>query len=135
VVIAEKPKAKQDDPGDHMPPIPERERLGTSNEGRSSISVSKGPLTTTVVVTGTFYGGGELRRTIRMYEGHPRIDFETELNDVPNYTVVFADFLLASDVEEVRRGVPFGFSHGAWSKPNPNLYGWTKGIVPCGAME
>jgi len=34
-----------------MPPIPERERLGTSNEGRSSISVSKGPLTTTVVVT------------------------------------------------------------------------------------
>ena len=92
--------------------------------------VSKGPLTTTVVVTGTFYGGGELRRTIRMYEGTSRIDFETELNDIPNYTVVFADFPLASDVDEVRRGIPFGFSHAAWAKPNPNLHGWAKGIVP-----
>lgn len=130
VVIAERPKAKPDDPGDHMPPIPERERLATSNEGASAITVSKGPLTTTVLVTGTFYGGGELRRTIRMYEGSPRIDFETELNDIPNYTVVFADFPLANDVDEVRRGIPFGFSHAAWAKPNPNLHGWSKGIVP-----
>jgi alpha-mannosidase len=130
VVIAERPKAKPDDPGDHMPPIPERERLATSNEGSSTIAVSKGPLTTTVVVTVNFHGGGELRRTIRMYEGHPRIDFETELNDVPNYTVVFADFPLANDVDEVRRGVPFGFSHAAWAKPNANLHGWSKGIVP-----
>ena len=130
VVIAERPKSKPEDPGDHMPPIPERERLTTSNEGASTITVSKGPLTTTVIVTGTFYGGGELRRTIRMYEGSPRIDFETELNDVPNYTVVFADFPLANDVDEVRRGIPFGFSHAAWAKPNPNLHGWSKGIVP-----
>jgi alpha-mannosidase len=130
VVIAERPKAKPDDPGDHMPPIPERERLATSDEGSSTIVVSKGLLTTTVVVTGNFYGGGELRRTIRMYEGYPRIDFETELNDVPNYTVVFADFPLANDVDEVRRGVPFGFSHAAWAKPNANLNGWSKGIVP-----
>jgi alpha-mannosidase len=130
VVIAERPKKRPDDPGDHMPPIPERERLATSNEGRSKIELHKGPLTTTVVVTGTFYGGGELRRTIRMYDGHPRMDLETELNDVPNYTVVFVDFPFARDVDEVRRGIPFGFSHAAWAKPNPNLHGWAKGIVP-----
>jgi alpha-mannosidase len=130
VVIAERPKKKPDDPADHMPPIPERERLATSSEGQSSIEVSKGPLFTTITVTGSFFGGGMLRRTIRLYEGHPRIDFETELHDIPNYMVVFADFPLANDIDEVMRGVPFGFSHAAWSKPNPNLHGWAKGIVP-----
>jgi len=130
VLYAERPRQKSDDPGDHMPPIPERERLATSSDGPSTIEISRGPLTTTITVTGKFYGGGILRRTIRIYDRHPRIDFETELNDIPNYTVVYADFPLASDIDEVRRGVPFGFSHAAWSKPNPNLHGWTKGIVP-----
>jgi len=130
VVIAERPKKQPDDAGDHMPPIPERERLATSNEARPNIEIHKGPLTTTVVVKGTFFGGGELRRSIRLYSGHPRIDFETELNDVPNYTVVFADFPLATDIDEVRRGIPFGFSHAAWAKPNSSLHGWAKGIVP-----
>jgi alpha-mannosidase len=130
VVIAERPKKQPDDAGDHMPPIPERERLATSNEVRPKIEVQKGPLTTTVIVTGTFFGGGELRRSIRMYEGHTRIDFEIELNDIPNYTVVFADFPLGKDIDEVRRGVPFGFSHAAWAKSNPSLHGWAKGIVP-----
>ena len=129
VVIAERPKKKPDDPADHMPPIPERERLTTSNEGQSSIEVSKGPLTTTITVAGKFLGG-TLRRTIRLYENHARVDFETELNDIPNYTVVYVDFPLANDIDEVMRGVPFGFSHAAWSKPNPNLHGWAKGIVP-----
>ncbi len=75
-------------------------------------------------------GGGALRRVIRFYDDHPRIDFETELNDVPNYTIVVAEFPLAEDILEVRRGIPYGFSHGAWVKPNPDLHGWTKGIVP-----
>jgi alpha-mannosidase len=131
VIVAERPATKQkDDPGDKMPPRPERTRLATSSDYASSIQVKQGPLATTVEVVGTFYGGGELRRRIRFYQDHPRIDFETELNDVPNYTVVVSEFPLAEDIVEVRRGIPFGFSHGAWSKPNPNLHGWTKGIVP-----
>jgi alpha-mannosidase len=130
VIIAERPKKKPDDAGDHMPPIPDRERLAASNQYESKIEVTHGLLTTTIMATGTFYGGGVMRRTVRLFEGHPRIEFEIELNDVPNYTVVFADFPLASDIAEVRRGVPFGFSHGAWQTPNPDLHGWTKGIVP-----
>lgn len=129
-IFAERPKKKPDDAGDHMPPIPERERLATSADGPSSIQVMKGPVSTTVVVTGKFYGGGTLRRTMRLYHNHPRIDFETELHDIPNYTVVFAEFPLSEDISEVRRGIPYGFSHGAWSTPNPDLHGWTKGIVP-----
>jgi alpha-mannosidase len=130
VIIAERPKQKPDDAGDHMPPIPERERLATSAEGESTIQVLQSSISTIVQVTGKFYGGGALRRKIRFYKNHPRIDFETELEDIPNYTVVFAEFPLADDIHEVRRGVPFGFSHGAWAKPNRNLHGWTKGIVP-----
>ena len=130
IIIAERPKKKAPDPADVLPPMPEQDRIATSADEPSTIEVSKGPLSTTIVVTGKFYGGGTLRRTIRLYETNPRIDFETELNDLPDYTMVYANFPLTSDIEEVMRGVPFGFSHGAWSKPNPNLHGWTKGIVP-----
>jgi hypothetical protein len=67
---------------------------------------------------------------MRFYEDYPRIDFETEVEDIPDITVVVAEFPLADEITEVRRGIPSGFSHGAWSKPNPDLAGWTKGIVP-----
>jgi hypothetical protein len=131
VIVAERPAAKQtDDPGDQMPPRPQRTRLASSSDQLSSIQVMQGPLATTVEAAGSFYGGGAIRRRIRFYRDHPRIDFETELNDVPNYTVVVSEFPLAEEIREVRRGIPFGFSHGAWAKPNPNLHGWTKGIVP-----
>lgn len=131
VIVAERPTAKMtEDPGDKMPTRPERTRLATSNDQPSTIQVRQGPLATTVEITGTFYGGGILRRTIRFYQDHPRIDFETELNDVPNFTIVVSEFPLAEDVVEVRRAIPYGFSHGAWSKPNPDLHGWTRGIVP-----
>jgi alpha-mannosidase len=67
---------------------------------------------------------------MRFYQDYPRIDFETELNDIPNLTVVVSEFPLADEVLEIRRGIPFGFSHGAWARPNAQLHGWTKGIVP-----
>jgi alpha-mannosidase len=131
VIVAERPNTTQrDDPGDQMPTRAGRGRLATSSDEPSSIEVKEGPVAITVEVAGHFFGGGEIRRRIRFYRDHPRIDFETELNDVPNYTIVVSEFPLAEDILEVRRGIPFGFSHGAWTKPNPNLHGWTKGIVP-----
>jgi alpha-mannosidase len=65
-----------------------------------------------------------------LHNDYPRIDCTTELNDLPNLTVVVAEFPLAGEISEVRRGIPYGFSHGAWAKPNDELHGWTKGIVP-----
>ncbi len=67
---------------------------------------------------------------MRLYHDHPRIDFQTELNDIPNFTVIVSEFPLAEEITEIRRGIPFGFSHGSWSTPNATLQGWTKGIVP-----
>jgi len=43
---------------------------------------------------------------------------------------VVAEFPLAGEVREFRRGIPYGFSHAAWSVPNSQLQGWSKGILP-----
>jgi alpha-mannosidase len=131
VIVAERPtKVTDDAPADFMPPRPERMRVGSSSDQPSTMRAAKGPVAWTIEATGTFYGGGAIRRLVRLYHESPRIDFETELNDIPNHTVVIAEFPLAMDILEVRRGIPFGFSHGAWARPDPQLHGWTKGIVP-----
>ena len=129
-IVAERPVKKEAAPADFMAAQPGRAQLASSSEHSSTVECSNGPVAYTVVITGTFYGGGDIRRTIRFYHNYPRIDFDTELNDIPTYTVVVSKFPLAADIAEVRRGIPYGFSHGAWAKPNPALHGWTKGIVP-----
>ena len=130
VVVAERPQKKEVSPADFMPPRSDRLRLATSSDHPSAIQLSSGPVAYTIEVQGTFYGEGAIRRVIRLYHESPRIDFETELNNIPDYTQVVAEFPLAADIPEIRRGIPYGFSHGAWSRPDPNLHGWTKGIVP-----
>jgi alpha-mannosidase len=130
VIVAEKPKPQKDDYGDFMSWRPDRTRLASSSDFKPTVNVSSGPLATTVELASDFYGGGPSRRVMRFYKDFPRIDFETEVQDIPNITVVVAEFPLAEDIEEVRRGIPCGFSHGAWAKPNPNLVGWTRGITP-----
>jgi alpha-mannosidase len=130
VIVAEKPEEQSSDPGDHMLPRPKRIRLSTSSEFEQTIAVTEGPLAVTVEIESKFFGGGHCSRVARFYHDHPRIDFETELQDIPDRTVVVAEFPLAEDILELRRGIPYGFSHGAWSKPNPELHGWTQGIVP-----
>ena len=126
VLIAEKPKRQEGDPGDSIVDRHERERLATSLQFKPKITVTAGPLATTVEVQSEFFGGGPCRRVMRFYADFPRIDFETELNDIPDRTVVVAEFPLAEAITEVRRGIPYGFSHGAWAKPNPELHGWTR---------
>ncbi len=130
VLVAEKPKAQKNDPGDFIVPRPERSRLATSLDYATRVSALAGPVATTVLTEGEFFGGKTCRRMMRFYHHYPRIDFETEVEDLPNLTVLVAEFPLADAVDEVRRGIPYGFSHGAWARPNPNLRGWTKGIVP-----
>jgi alpha-mannosidase len=131
VIVAEKPvKVEGNAPADFMPPRPERTRVAGSSDQPSTIRAAKGPVAWTIEASGTFYGGGAIRRVVRLYHESPRIDFETELNDIPDQTVVVAEFPLAMDISQVRRGIPFGFSHGAWATPDSLLHGWTKGIVP-----
>jgi len=92
----------------------QRKRLADSTQFQPHIAVSDGPLATVVRVESTFYGGGRSQQTLHFYKDYPRIDFDTELNDVPDKTVVVAEFPLAQRILETRRGIPYGFSHGAW---------------------
>jgi alpha-mannosidase len=129
VLVAEK-RTGQGDPGDFTDPRPKRPKLGSSNDYKSEISVTEGPLSFTVKVKSNFYGDAPCTRLIRFYKEFQRIDFETELNDIPDLTVVVAEFPLIEKPLVIRRGIPFGFSHGAWSKPNENLYDLPEGIKP-----
>jgi alpha-mannosidase len=130
VIVAQRPIKTEAAPADFMAPAQGRTQLASSSDSESKVSLTKGPVAYSVTSEGKFYGGGTIRRVVRVYHDHPRIDFETELNDIPTYTVIVAKFPLAADIAEVRRGIPYGFSHGAWASPNPNLHGWTRGIVP-----
>jgi alpha-mannosidase len=130
VLVAERPTKKEDSPSDFMAPRPGRTQLATSKDQQSVVRVVRGPVATTAEATSIFHGGGKLIRRMRFYHDHPRIDFETEVNDIPDYTVVIAEFPLAEDVTEVRRGIPYGFSHTGWGGTRADLPGWNKGIVP-----
>jgi alpha-mannosidase len=130
VIVAERPAKEEKNPGDFMPPRSGRVKLDSSNDHDSSVRIESGPVSISVEATSTFWGGGTLIRRVRFYHDFPRIDFETELNDIPNYSVVVAEFPVAEDVVEIRRGIPYGFAHSGWAHPAPDLPGWNKGIVP-----
>ena len=117
-------------PGDHMVGRSERDYLADSSGTAPKLTVSTGPIATVVEAESAFIGGGRLRRQMVFYHDYPRIEFETELNDIPDRTVVVAEFPLASAVREVRRGVPYGFSHAAWAETNAALHGVARGITP-----
>ncbi|MBM4093446.1 MAG: hypothetical protein FJ276_29155 [Planctomycetes bacterium] len=130
VIVAEQPKQKIGFSADHMVDRPDRNRLADSNQSAPRLSVRASDTETVVEAESSFIGGGRLRRTMTFHRDDPRIDFETELNDIPDKTVVVAEFPLAAPVREVRRGIPYGFAHGEWTTTNAALPGFVKGITP-----
>lgn len=130
VIVAEQPKTKIGNPADHMVDRPARNRTADSNQSPSQITVHTGPVATVVEAVSTFVGNGRLRRMMIFYHDSPRIDFETELNDLPDRTVVVAEFPLSSEVRAMRRGIPYGFSYASCVEPDPARDGCMKGIAP-----
>jgi alpha-mannosidase len=130
VIVAEK-HTGDGDPGDFTDARPKRPRLGTASDFRTTVTATEGPLAITVNSQGEFFGGGVLKRVTRFFKNHPRIEFETDLNDIPNLTVVVAEFPLARVPAEIRRGIPFGFSRddGVVSGIVPAV-GWTDYASP-----
>jgi hypothetical protein len=113
-----------------VPQKPKREVIATSSNYKSVITVIEGKLAIVVTVRSDFHGGGRLLRVMRFYRDSRRIDFATETNNVPAGTVLSVQFPLADQIAEVRRGIPYGFSHGAWPEENGTLKGITRGIIP-----
>ncbi len=120
VIVAER-HTGGGDPGDFTAPRRKRPRLATSSDYKTTVTATEGPLAITIDARGKFFGGGAIKRVIRFFKNSPRIEFETDLNDIPNLTVVVAEFPLARTPAQVRRGIPFGFSRDD---------GTISGIVP-----
>ena len=129
VVVAAVLKDKTQNTIHEIPLRPLRITDVISSDRPQLMTVTSGPLADTVETTCAFRGG-ELKRVVRFYKDSPRIDFVTETNDVPAVAMITAEFPLASNIMEARRGIPYGFSHGAWAEPNPALPGLAKGINP-----
>ena len=124
VVLAEG-KSDQHD----MPKKGKRKLLASSSQFKPLITVTTGKLATIVEMRSQFFGGGELRRVIRFYNDSPRIDCTTETNGLPDGTILSVEFPLADDVTEMRRGIPFGFSHGDCVNGVPGVTGLTKSHI------
>ena len=92
VLVAEKTDKQEGDPGDFTVNREHRIRLATSNDFTPKIKVTQGPLATTVIVEGDFYGGKTCRRLTRFYADYPRIDCEVDFEDLPDRTVLVAEF-------------------------------------------
>ncbi len=112
-----------------IPRKPDRVPVLTSSEKQSTVKYLSGPLASIVEAVCPFRGGS-LRRVIRFHFDSPRIDFLTETADLPHGTIVTAAFPLAGEITEIRRAIPYGFAHCAWSRPNPDLPGLHNGILP-----
>jgi hypothetical protein len=113
-----------------LPAKAQRTRLASSSEFRTTIQVTEGPLATIVEVCSPFQGGSALRRIVRFHHRSPRIDFVTETTDLPDGTVVSVEFPLAETIQEVHRGIPFGFSVGDASQTDLPTAAMVSGIVP-----
>lgn len=129
VVVAEKVKRQEGDPGDFIVARNDRKSVGTSSDAPSKITVTRGPLSTTVTAESEFYGGKTCRRVMRFYENSPRIDCETDLEDIPDKTVVVVEFPLAGELETAIRGIPYGFTEADLKNPG-EIPPWLPNIVP-----
>lgn len=109
---------------------PERQRLADSSQFKPEITAQRGPVALVVRTRGEFFGHAKLSQTIRFYDDDPRIDFEVETEGVPDNTIVVVEFPLARDVQEARRGIPYGFSSASPAGPTPEIPGRVEGILP-----
>jgi alpha-mannosidase len=112
-----------------VPRKPDRVAILSSSDKPSAVKYSSGPLASIVEAVCAFRGG-KIRRVVRFHRSSPRIDFVTETNGLPHGTIVTAAFPLAGEITEIRRAIPYGFAHCAWSRPNPDLSGLHHGILP-----
>jgi len=108
VPIGERPNAQSGDPGDHMVFRDKRKRVASAADSAVQIKASESADAIVVDIVGQFFG--PCRRTIRFMKNAPRIEFETELNDIPDRTVVVAEFPLSGPILKARRGIPYGFA-------------------------
>ena len=95
---------------DGIPVRAKRKRVTGQAFVPTRVVAREGALGWTVESEGSFVGKSKARRILRFFRHDARIDCETELTNIPDKTLVSAEFPLAGKPAEIRRGIPFGFS-------------------------
>ncbi|MHC4214062.1 MAG: glycoside hydrolase family 38 N-terminal domain-containing protein, partial [Planctomycetota bacterium] len=113
-----------------VPSKSKRTIITTSADHKPTITVAKGKLATIIKISSSFHGDGQLLRIIRFYNNSRRIDFVTQTENIPPETILSTQFPLADQITDVRRGIPYGFSHCSWAQKDSGLSGIIKDIFP-----
>jgi len=95
------------DPGDFCDPRSKRTRI--TNFGEYKLNVSATQRRDEILVA-AYDESSKYTREIVFNTVHPRIEFHTRICDLPDRSVLVAEFPLAETPAEIRRGIPFGFS-------------------------
>jgi alpha-mannosidase len=139
VIQAESVAGVVKDPANWMAQRARRKIVDNSSNYTVKWKVARGPVATTLVASSGFVGGSRVERRITLYDGYPRIDFDTTIDLHSPDTLVTADFPLPPVVERTR-GIPYGFStvdprHVArpldyFLAADQKLYGFSDALAP-----
>ncbi len=140
-ILLETPK-ELTNTGDLMVPQNQRKCIARSGDYTPQYDVEHGVLRTHITIRSDFYGDSKIVRRVILYADYPRVDFETELVDIPDDRCqVLAHFALAGEIANAKRGIPYGFSSWDPSVNHPPLeyyqtiwdhreYGYSEAIFP-----
>ena len=95
----------------HALPVRKDRVAFESTKGEAAdIEYQKGGLAQIIKITTSLNRKNDVHQMITVYNEYPRIDFDVYLEDLPDRTVTFMDFVPAAEVMEESRGVPYGFT-------------------------
>jgi alpha-mannosidase len=104
-------KAKDNSAIYHALPVrSERTGNGSTKGEPARIEYHKGELAQIVYITSSLYRQNDVQQVIKIYNAHPAIDFDVYLEDLPDKTVTFMDFVPEGIIREESRGIPYGFT-------------------------
>jgi hypothetical protein len=105
-------KAKKEGAIYHDLPKREDRIEAASLKGKAAAKIEffKGELAQIVKINSSLFRENDVQQTITIYNNHPRIDFDIYLEDLPDKTVTFMDFIAEYGIIEENRGIPYGFT-------------------------
>jgi len=104
-------RAKNNDAIYHeLPQKIDRIEAASLKEKTSKIEFIKGELAQIIKISSSLYRENDVQQTITIYNNHPRIDFDVYLEDLPDKTITFMDFMAEYGIIEESRGIPYGFA-------------------------
>ncbi len=104
-------RRKDDEPIYHnLPKRDDRLEYESTIDKVAIIEYIKGELAQIVKIKTSLHHQNDINQTIIIYNDHPRIDFEVFIDNLPDKTVTFMDFIPEYGIISESRGIPYGFT-------------------------